>query len=414
MKISGYLISAVITGGGMIFFQLSNFLLGIFIVRYISVQELGHYQFFVVTATFMSYFAKMGGDEKISYILPAIGGAGSSEGRALMTHVLIRTIMLSVLVVLLYALFDYVISGRQWQQKKMIDALAYSLYLPSFVGGLILTSILRAEHRMLGRSLFIYILPNIFNFIFIVVISAWLFSESSSILARSVSYLLLFILLFLLLHRRYGFAINKENKMDKKVYSGNLGWLMVTIVSFALESGLLVIWAGKLFLDDYENGVLAILLRLSALMLLVPTAINIVMGPVLAREPHNILLRKKIFLLNIFGVLFVFLALFLLSDFLLSFFGREYVKYSVELLIFITAWTFLALSQPLYSVFMALNLKKFVYLFGWFMIFVFIALLIFIGRYNLNTIAGIVLVIFFLLSVGRLFYYLRILLDSSN
>ena len=398
----------------MIFFQLSNFLLGIFIVRYISVQELGHYQFFVVTATFMSYFAKMGGDEKISYILPAIGGAGSSEGRALMTHVLIRTIMLSVLVVLLYALFDYVISGRQWQQKKMIDALAYSLYLPSFVGGLILTSILRAEHRMLGRSLFIYILPNIFNFIFIVVISAWLFSESSSILARSVSYLLLFILLFLLLHRRYGFAINKENKMDKKVYSGNLGWLMVTIVSFALESGLLVIWAGKLFLDDYENGVLAILLRLSALMLLVPTAINIVMGPVLAREPHNILLRKKIFLLNIFGVLFVFLALFLLSDFLLSFFGREYVKYSVELLIFITAWTFLALSQPLYSVFMALNLKKFVYLFGWFMIFVFIALLIFIGRYNLNTIAGIVLVIFFLLSVGRLFYYLRILLDSSN
>ena len=398
----------------MIFFQLSNFLLGIFIVRYISVQELGHYQFFVVTATFMSYFAKMGGDEKISYILPAIGGAGSSEGRALMTHVLIRTIMLSVLVVLLYALFDYVISGRQWQQKKMIDALAYSLYLPSFVGGLILTSILRAEHRMLGRSLFIYILPNIFNFIFIVVISAWLFSESSSILARSVSYLLLFILLFLLLHRRYGFAINKENKMDKKVYSGNLGWLMVTIVSFALESGLLVIWAGKLFLDDYENGVLAILLRLSALMLLVPTAINIVMGPVLAREPHNILLRKKIFLLNIFGVLFVFLALFLLSDFLLSFFGREYVKYSVELLIFITAWTFLALSQPLYSVFMALNLKKFVYLFGWFMIFILIALLIFIGRYNLNTIAGIVLVIFFLLSVGRLFYYLRILLASSN
>lgn len=405
MKISGYLISAVITGGGMIFFQLSNFLLGIFIVRYISVQELGHYQFFVVTATFMSYFAKMGGDEKISYILPAIGGAGSSEGRALMTHVLIRTIMLSVLVVLLYALFDYVISGRQWQQKKMIDALAYSLYLPSFVGGLILTSILRAEHRMLGRSLFIYILPNIFNFIFIVVISAWLFSESSSILARSVSYLLLFILLFLLLHRQYGFAINKENNMDKKIYSGDLGWLMITMVSFALESGLLVIWTGKLFLDDYENGVLAILLRLSALMLLVPTAINIVMGPVLAREPKNINIRKKIFLVNSIGVVGFFLGMVSVSTVLLSFFGNDYEVYTDELFWMLVGFGALAITQPIYIILMATDNKLSIVMLGIIFILGYIVTIFFIGPSDINGFIQVFVLLLLFFICGRCFLF---------
>ena len=389
----------------MIFFQLSNFLLGIFIVRYISVQELGHYQFFVVTATFMSYFAKMGGDEKISYILPAIGGAGSSEGRALMTHVLIRTIMLSVLVVLLYALFDYVISGRQWQQKKMIDALAYSLYLPSFVGGLILTSILRAEHRMLGRSLFIYILPNIFNFIFIVVISAWLFSESSSILARSVSYLLLFILLFLLLHRQYGFAINKENKMDKKIYSGDLGWLMITMVSFALESGLLVIWTGKLFLDDYENGVLAILLRLSALMLLVPTAINIVMGPVLAREPKNINIRKKIFQVNSIGVVGFFLGMVSVSTVLLSFFGNDYEVYTDELFWMLVGFGALAITQPIYIILMATDNKLSIVMLGIIFILGYIVTIFFIGPSDINGFIQVFVLLLLFFICGRCFLF---------
>ena len=353
----------------------------------------------------MSYFAKMGGDEKISYILPAIGGAGSSEGRALMTHVLIRTIMLSVLVVLLYALFDYVISGRQWQQKKMIDALAYSLYLPSFVGGLILTSILRAEHRMLGRSLFIYILPNIFNFIFIVVISAWLFSESSSILARSVSYLLLFILLFLLLHRQYGFAINKENNMDKKIYSGDLGWLMITMVSFALESGLLVIWTGKLFLDDYENGVLAILLRLSALMLLVPTAINIVMGPVLAREPKNINIRKKIFLVNSIGVVGFFLGMVSVSTVLLSFFGNDYEVYTDELFWMLVGFGALAITQPIYIILMATDNKLSIVMLGIIFILGYIVTIFFIGPSDINGFIQVFVLLLLFFICGRCFLF---------
>ena len=384
MKNKSYLLSAAITGGGMAFFQLSNFLLGVFIVRYVSVQELGHYQFFVVTATFMSYFAKMGGDEKISYMLPAMGGANSHDGRALMTTVLVRTIFLSLAVVLIYELFGFFIADKQLTQQEVIDAVAYSIYLPSFVGGLILTSILRAEHRMFARSLFIYVLPNIFNFIFILIIVALLFAGSSSILARSVSYLLLFVLLFILLQRQYGFAVKARNGKDKKNHSGNAGWLMVTVVSFSLESGLLVIWAGKYFLNDYENGVLAILLRLSALVLLVPTAVNIVMGPVLAKQPEDKELRIKIFKLNAIGVMLVFLGIVPLGGVLLSFFGDEYTPYKGELFMLLVGFFLLAVTQPMYSMFMAAGKKSSIFIPGVLLILVYLIILLADVPSNIN------------------------------
>lgn len=343
----------------MIVFQLTNFLLGIYIVRTLGGVELGNYQLFITTATFLSYFAKMGLDEKISYILPTLGGAKSKQGRQLISSALTQSLIYSSVLLVVYLLF--VFSQGNITTNSYVELSAYIIYFPCFVLGLLLTSILRAEQDVILRSIFIYVLPNIFNFLFILFISYFFFSEQSSLLARSLSYFLIMCFILITIKKKYGFDSLNKLTFDKPK---EVTWLLITSVAFIIESGLIAIWYGKSELNSSEFGILAVILRLSALIMLVPVAITIVAGPVLAKDPDNTKIRNKILLTNAIGVISALTFICFTAKYWLLCFGDEYVSYTNELIILTFTMGLLAATQPITSIILSLKKYKWMYIPG--------------------------------------------------
>jgi O-antigen/teichoic acid export membrane protein len=249
------------------------------------------------------------------------------------------------------------ISSDKINTTLLGEIVAYTLYFPSFVGGLILLSVLRAEHKMLQRSLLVYVLPNILNLIFILSLIFVSMNSNVAIMARALSYSVLFLFLLFVMYSYYNLNFPNKIKLEKPK---ELSWLFLTSLTFIIESGVLAIWCGKYYLTAHDFGVLAVILRLSALVLLVPVAITLVLGPVLAKEPLNKVLRNKMFIINFGGVFITLIFIWLFSKYLLIFFGQEYVEYERELIILSVAMSILAASQPLNSVFISLKRKHFI------------------------------------------------------
>lgn len=368
MKDKKIALNTIATGGGMLFFQVSNFLLGVFIVRYIGAVELGNYQLFVATSTFLSYIAKMGYDEKVSYELPKVGGATTKEGQSLIASAFWHSLMLSLLITSLYLLVFSIFFATEFSSSDMVEVAAYAIYFPCFVGGLILTSVLRAEQLIMLRSVCLYVLPNIFNISIIFLVSWLIERENSSLLSRSLTYLIILIFLFFWIKRTFGISTSFSWKIP---IGKEFGWFAMTAICFVMESGLIAIWYSKYYLVEAEFGALAILIRLAALLMLTPIAVSVVMGPLLAKKVGDIELISKMFKLNIIGVFFAGLGMYLFSKYLLLFFGEEFLEYQQLLFYLSIAMAVLAIVQPINSVLISEDKKKLIFIPGLFAIILF-------------------------------------------
>jgi len=350
-------------------FQIGNFLIGIIVMNLAGPEAMGVLQFFIVTSTFFAYFGRMGGDENLSYTLPSLGGILKKDAQIFVLKIFKVSVISSVLSALGMAFFIVIIDWMASKENHWPSVLLSFIYLPVFVGTILMASVLRAEQMNGFRSLIVYIVPMVSNLLLLLVFLVCLDITSGTvvIIARAISYIATLLIGFYLCKvvfkgfSFYRFSLINEGSVQKTIPLKNCWWLLITLLVFVIESGALGIWLGKIFLSEEDIGYLSIMIRLSALLLVVPTALTIVMGPIFARYPQDRSGRKvKMITLiaNIISVVFIFLLLAIYSDFWLGLFSNKLLVFQGDFLWMLLAAGILAATQPLYSIALAHKNEK--------------------------------------------------------
>ncbi|MDG1697392.1 MAG: hypothetical protein P8H93_00555 [Polaribacter sp.] len=362
-------IDTLFTFTGMILFQIVNFFVAVFISRFSGVDSLGAYQFFIVTTTFFGFFAKMGIDEKLTYNLPYLGGVKNKKSKILIFKSFSKVLWMSLFSAFGTILFYKIMSLYSETKIDIYDSLFSLAYLPLFSLGILIGAIFRSENFIKKRVLLIYLVPTIVTglllFFFIYVMKL---NKNTILAMRTISYALMFLLgckwLFdsfkinLISLFKY-FSLKTLIKTDSTIYK----WLGVAMITFLLESGTIGLWLMRLLSDEYNVGVISILLRLTGLTYLAPTAMGIVFGPLIAKKNANneefTVLKTKMLLFSILLVSFVSLFVYFFSNQILELFGKAIGSYSTELIYLLFGTSAIAITQPLQSMALAINgLKK--------------------------------------------------------
>lgn len=344
--------NVLLTGSGMGFFQLGNFLLAILIARFSGAEAMGSFQLFVVTTTFFSYFAKVGFDEKLVYNLPKIkGGVSSEEGLHEAGYALRFSFLGSVFAA--FGVIVFYVGLNHFSEDKTASSVSFFalLFLPAFVCGLIFNSIFRAEQKIRERTLFTYFLPVLLNiFFYLMIFLVESLSGVAAIVSRVLAYSIVSLLAFYYLNKKYAIwnAFKGSISGFKRKSSLNLSWLTISVTTFLIESGTLLIWAVKANLTIEMLGIFAVLLRLASLVLVVPSAIGVVVAPYFAKQSNNMDKQQYVaFIVNAGLTIMAALAIVVLAPYLLMFFGGEYVAYMDIMPKLLIAVVLFAITQPL-------------------------------------------------------------------
>lgn len=342
--------SIAYTGCGMMFFQMSNFFIAILIANYFGTQELASYQLLIVTATLMSYFAKLGQDEKIAYALPAGGGIKVAHQRYELILSFKKTFIMS-LVVYGFFLFSVFLLPINNLSFTFVELTSMFIYLPVFVLASLIFSIFRGEQNMRARSLVAYILPNILNFFALFVCYLFAFPTGSAMLSRAFAYLFVMLFSLFLLRKLYAFSllenVSAPTQNNKISDIRRQSWLLITVLTFLFESGFLVFWSGKLLLSESDFGIQAVLMRIAMLIILVPTVINLVAAPIFAKDSNNRKAKVYLILANLTCVFILSTTIYLFRDFTVSLFIEIDNIDTNILLLLISAFFAFAISQPI-------------------------------------------------------------------
>lgn len=356
-------------------FQIGNFFIGIIVTQLAGPEAMGALQYFVVTSTFFSYFGRMGGDENIGYTLPSLGGLASEKGQFFVRKIIKTAFVASILSALAMWCFSV---GLDWAASKEIQwvtPMFSFIYLPVFVSGLLMASIFRAEQMSGLRAVIVYFFPIAINLLFLIVLIIVLDFKSGNmaILARTIAYLGTFLLALYLCNKSFKAlklfrSLPEEDDLVRKSSpTAGQGWLLITLLVFVIDSGTMGIWLSKSLLSDAEVGYLSVVIRLSALLLVVPTALTIVMGPVfvrLRREASGRRVRIITLAINAALVICTYFVLALFPEFWLGLFGEALIAFKDDFLLMLLGVSALAITQPLYSLALAHQCKKVIIFIG--------------------------------------------------
>lgn len=356
-------VDTIFTFGGMMFFQMVNFIMGILIARFAGISDLGAYQFFIVTTTFFGFFGKFGIDEKLTYTLPYLGGVKSKKGENFINEAILKGIIYSILAGIFTIVFYVIMSLISVEKIEVKDSYFSLIYIPMLVIGIIIGAIFRSENQIKYRALLIYLVPSIITLIIVtILILSDNINKISLILMRTLAYSAIVVLGCYLLNKIFNLDIIKSIKYNAvKTYlksdSSLYKWLIVALLTFIIETGTLGLWLVRLTLDDYNLGIVTILLRLSMLTYIIPTAISIVFAPQIAKlrskGEDTKSIKKKMMLFSIFAIGIVFVFLYFFGEHILFLFGKNITLFKTELIYMLIGTCFIALSQPVQSIILA-------------------------------------------------------------
>ena len=362
-------IDTILTFSGMLLFQATNFIVGIIIARFASVSDLGAFQFFIVTTSFFAFFAKIGVDEKLTYVLPYLGGIKQEASKELIFNLFTKVIKYSFLSALGTILFYKMMSVFSIIKIEIPESFFSIVYLPALACGTIIGSIFRSESLIKVRAFLIYFIPSITTVLILgSIVLLFGLNKYNILLMRSSTYVLVLITGIHLLKKHLNYnilSVVKKNRLESnQVYDKTLyKWLFITLITFLIETGTLGLWLVRLTSDNYDIGVITIMLRLAALTYLAPTAISIVVAPIIATKFSKGLsvsgIKLKTMSLAFILVLSVSLFVRLFSSNILGLFGKDLIGYSSELNYMLVGASMVALTQPLQSIALAtIGFKK--------------------------------------------------------
>lgn len=346
ITISNIANKTLITAGGMAYFQVGNFLLAVLVVRVAGIESMGVFQLFIVTSTFFSYFGRVGHDERLTYTLAKEIKEGNDSTVSSEIHQAsfsaLKYSLLSVVGLMLFYIFLEDGGGG-------VGVLAL-IYLPSFVLSTILVSVYRAENNIILRSTYTYIIPTTLNILIFIGLSFSNFLDvNTPILSRTLAYFILLGVVVYYVNRRYPFFSNKIDSASVSVVSTRqyLIWMGCAVFSFMIESGTIIVWGMKITATLELLGLFTVLMRLSSLVVMVPTALNVVMAPQLAggRSISKRVMLRYISSNSVMSLFMVFMV-YSFTPLILKMFGSEYLAYADYVPMMLFSSFLLSLSSP--------------------------------------------------------------------
>lgn len=310
------------------FGALSNFLLSIYIARYLTKEDYGEYQLLITFVAGGSILARMGMD---TYLMSKVPGEKverkvTSTIQNSLVLVFIGSAILSILSFLAYLSYSLF-----YEKNISINIALICISLFSYSCFMLISSIEKAKENI-NRSLCISnIFPPIFMFLVIELTKNNTDKLNNTIVAYLLSsFLVLLISLLILIRgqRKQNLLVNVKLNHTCMYFKKGIKYILHSLMSYLLLWVDLVI-IGLILGGEYTADY-SVASRVTLIILLAMSVYDGVMGPIIIRSYKNNATNKFIRqLIKIFAITFTFISFFVLvmivfSEYVIPMFGEGY------------------------------------------------------------------------------------------
>ena len=338
---------------GQVFLQITGFISGVIIARFLGAFLFGQYNLGMVVVRFLSNFCVLGSDRGLVKFIPVYNLEDKGKTKQIIiTSTLLCFLTSTIIAVLLY-IFSDTIAIMFFDSENMSGVLRiFSLYLPVFSLFRIFLAVLRGFKRADLQAFVWYFISPLLFLLMVIPIYFFGFKLGGVIAARIISHLcgLICLAFFVLKVFPEITTVIRSRVNIKEYFSFSFPLLFIGLLHFLIGNiGILMI---GYFREEDAAGIYSVAVRISLLSLFFLTAVNSIFGPNMSEltklnDFENI---KK--LMNVltkwitYGAGTLLAIVIVLHDDILHVFGREYISGTVPLLILMTGQFCNALAGP--------------------------------------------------------------------